>query len=233
MKRAIITGASQGIGKATAALMVEAGYEVINLSRQRSALSGVEDISVDLATALTQNTLPDLLRPLLNSPAVTVLVHNAFRHEHDSVSDLTDADFAAILSLNLQAPNALNRLLIPTMQRGSSILYIGSTLSEKAVAGAFSYVVTKHALVGMMRATTQDLVGRGIHSACICPGFTDTPMLRQHLGTDVDVLAKVSGRSAENRLIEPEEIARTVRFAAEQPVVNGAVIHANLGQIET
>ena len=233
MKRAIITGASQGIGKATAALMVEAGYEVINLSRQRSALSGVEDISVDLAAALTQNTLPDLLRPLLRSPAVTVLVHNAFRHEHDSVSDLTDADFAAILNLNLRAPNALNRLLIPTMQRGSSILYIGSTLSEKAVAGAFSYVVTKHALVGMMRATTQDLVGRGIHSACICPGFTDTPMLRQHLGTDVDVLAKVSGRSAENRLIEPEEIARTVRFAAEQPVVNGAVIHANLGQIET
>ena len=233
MKRAIITGASQGIGKATAALMVEAGYEVINLSRQRSALSGVEDISVDLAAALTQNTLPDLLRPLLRSPAVTVLVHNAFRHEHDSVSDLTDADFAAILNLNLQAPNALNRLLIPTMQRGSSILYIGSTLSEKAVAGAFSYVITKHALVGMMRATTQDLVGRGIHSACICPGFTDTPMLRQHLGTDVDVLAKVSGRSAESRLIEPEEIARTVRFAAEQPVVNGAVIHANLGQIET
>ena len=233
MKRAIITGASQGIGKATAALMVEAGYEVINLSRQRSALSGVEDISVDLAAALTQNTLPDLLRPLLRSPAVTVLVHNAFRHEHDSVSDLTDADFAAILNLNLRAPNALNRLLIPTMQRGSSILYIGSTLSEKAVAGAFSYVITKHALVGMMRATTQDLVGRGIHSACICPGFTDTPMLRQHLGTDVDVLAKVSGRSAESRLIEPEEIARTVRFAAEQPVVNGAVIHANLGQIET
>ena len=233
MKRAIITGASQGIGKATAALMVEAGYEVINLSRQRSALSGVEDIGVDLAAALTQNTLPDLLRPLLRSPAVTVLVHNAFRHEHDSVSDLTDADFAAILNLNLRAPNALNRLLIPTMQRGSSILYIGSTLSEKAVAGAFSYVITKHALVGMMRATTQDLVGRGIHSACICPGFTDTPMLRQHLGTDVDVLAKVSGRSAESRLIEPEEIARTVRFAAEQPVVNGAVIHANLGQIET
>ena len=233
MKRAIITGASQGIGKATAALMVEAGYEVINLSRQRSALSGVEDISVDLAAALTQNTLPDLLRPLLRSPAVTVLVHNAFRHEHDSVSDLTDAGFAAILNLNLQAPNALNRLLIPTMQRGSSILYIGSTLSEKAVAGAFSYVITKHALVGMMRATTQDLVGRGIHSACICPGFTDTPMLRQHLGTDIDVLAKVSGRSAESRLIEPEEIARTVRFAAEQPVVNGAVIHANLGQIET
>ena len=233
MKRAIITGASQGIGKATAALMVEAGYEVINLSRQRSALSGVEDIGVDLAAALTQNTLPDLLRPLLRSPAVTVLVHNAFRHEHDSASDLTDADFAAILNLNLQAPNALNRLLIPTMQRGSSILYIGSTLSEKAVAGAFSYVVTKHALVGMMRATTQDLVGRGIHSACICPGFTDTPMLRQHLGTDVDVLAKVSGRSAEGRLIEPEEIAHTIRFAAEQPVVNGAVIHANLGQIET
>ena len=43
---------------------------------------------------------------------------------------------------------------------------------------SFSYVVSKHALVGMMRATCQDLAGREIHTACICPGFTDTEMFR-------------------------------------------------------
>jgi 3-oxoacyl-[acyl-carrier protein] reductase len=69
------------------------------------------------------------------------------------------------------------------MGPGSSVLYVGSTLSEKAVPGSFSYVVSKHAQLGMMRATCQDLMGTGIHTAMVCPGFTDTEMLRNHLGT--------------------------------------------------
>lgn len=232
MKRAVITGGSQGIGAATAKVMVAAGYEVFSFSRRTSKVAGVKSVQVDLAAALDDGKLEVLLQPLIAKPAVTTLVHNAFRYERDSVADLTDESFADILRLNLQAPNALNRLLIPTMQPGSSIIYIGSTLSEKAVAAAFSYTLTKHALVGMMRATTQDLAGRNIHSVCICPGFTDTSMLRQHIGTDAKVLAQVAARSSENRLIEPDEIARTVRFAAETSTLNGSVIHANLGQIE-
>ena len=82
----------------------------------------------------------------------------------------------------------------------------------------------------MMRALCQDLAGTGIHTACICPGFTDTEMLRAHVPTDA--IDAVAGMSAFDRLIEPAEIAATLLFAAEHPVVNGAVIHANLGQRE-
>lgn len=233
VKRAVITGASQGIGAATATEMIAAGYEVFNFSRSASKVAGVANIQVDLAAAFDTGKLEALLQPLIGKPAVTTLVHNAYRHEHDSVATLADQSFTDVLRLNLQAPNALNRLLIPTMQSGSSIIYVGSTLSEKAVAGAFSYTLTKHAVVGMMRATTQDLAGQNIHSVCICPGFTDTKMLRQHIGTDPEVLAAVQAKSSENRLIEPKEIACTIRFAAETSTLNGSVIHAHLGQIET
>ena len=96
--------------------------------------------------------------------------------------------------------------------------------------GTFSYIVSKHALVGMMRATCQDLVGRAIHTACICPGFTDTEMLREHVPTDA--MDGLRSMSAYGRLINPDEIAQMLHWAAHNPVINGAVLHANLGQVE-
>ena len=82
----------------------------------------------------------------------------------------------------------------------------------------------------MMRSTCQDLAGGKIHTACVCPGFTDTQMLRDHVGEES--MDFVAGMSAFKRLIEPDEIASTVLFAASNPVLNGATIHANLGQVE-
>ena len=88
-------------------------------------------------------------------------------------------------------------------------------------------------MVGMMRASCQDLTSTGIHTACICPGFTDTEMLRAHVGGSEEVLEAIGGLSTFGRLIDPSEIAETILFCAENPVINGAVIHANLGQKES
>ena len=85
----------------------------------------------------------------------------------------------------------------------------------------------------MMKATCQDLTGTGIHTACVCPGFTATEMLLTHLGEDPAVRTAVEGMSTMGRLIEPTEIAQTIRFCVENPVINGAVLHANLGQRES
>lgn len=119
------------------------------------------------------------------------------------------------------------------MKSGSSLLYIGSTLSEKAVSNAFSYVTSKHASVGMMRASCQDLAGNGIHTACICPGFTDTDMLRQHVGNQQDVLDAIASMNAFGRLIDDSEIAEYIFWSHNNPVINGSVLHAHLGQLES
>ena len=140
---------------------------------------------------------------------------------------------ADILALNVTAPQRLNRIFLPVMPAGSAILYVGSTLSEKAVANSFTYVTSKHAMLGMMRATCQDLAGLKIHTACICPGFTNTEMLRAHVGQDPAILQSIAGGSAFGRLIEPTEIADLLFFSAENPIINGAVLHGNLGQIES
>ena len=82
----------------------------------------------------------------------------------------------------------------------------------------------------MMRSACQDLAGRDIHTACICPGFTDTEMLRNHIPDEA--MESVRAMSAYNRLIDPDEIAEALFWAASNPVINGAVLHANLGQVE-
>ena len=83
---------------------------------------------------------------------------------------------------------------------------------------------------GIGRAVAEDLAGRGVHTACICPGFTDTEMLRQHVPEEV--MPAISAMSAFERLVHPDEIASTLLWAAQNPVINGSVIHANLGQVE-
>jgi len=231
MSTIIITGASKGIGKAAAKRLIESGHRVINISRSTSNVEGIENAGIDLAAEDASESVANLVADL--EAGEIHLVHNAAQLVNDSVRDVDATNFKSIIDINIVAPQILNRALLSKMSAGSSVIYIGSTLSEKAVANSFTYVTTKHAVIGMMRATCQDLAGTGIHTACICPGFTDTEMLRAHVGDSEEVLEAIGGMSSYGRLIEPDEIARAIEFAIGNPVINGTVMHANLGQIES
>jgi len=232
MKTAVITGASVGIGKSCAEIFLSDGFRVFNLARRECPVPGVESIFCDLTDPLSIESACDQLRDAVSSSAAVALVHNASQMRKDSANDCTSDSLRAVLESNVVGINSLNQHLLPLLPGGSSVLYVGSTLSEKAVGGSFSYVVSKHAQLGMMRATCQDLMDSGIHTALICPGFTDTEMLRTHIGTDPEVEAGIAGMNSFNRLIEPSEIAELIRWSHHNPVINGAVLHANLGQKE-
>ncbi len=229
----IITGASSGIGAATAERFLTDGYQVVNLSRRAPAHADVVHIETDLTAAdwLT-TTLPQLM-PYLEAATRVTLVHNAGANARDSIADVTGNTLRRLLEVNVVAPALLTQAVLPSLPAGSSIIYVGSTLSDIAVPNSVSYATAKHALLGLMRATCQDLAGRQIHTACVCPGFTDTAMLRQHVGHSEEVLAALAAHVTQGRLIEPAEIAETIWFCSQQPVINGAVIHANLGQCQS
>jgi len=232
MKTAIITGASAGIGTATARAFLDEGFSVYNVARRDCPLEGVSNLRCDLASSAAIAAAADELAKAIGKCSEIALVHNASQLRKDSADHCDSTDLGQVLATNVIAINSLNQRLLPLLPASSSVLYVGSTLAEKAVAGAFSYVVSKHAQLGMMRATCQDLMGRGIHTAMICPGFTDTQMLRAHLGNDAQTVAAIAGMNSFNRLVEPGEIAELIRWAHHNPVINGAVLHANLGQRE-
>lgn len=230
MKTLLITGASAGIGASTARRFLEDGYHVINLSRRECPVADVEHLACDLSDPDFLEKLTPTLNDRLAATESLVLVHNAARMDSDTATATDSRSLRAVLEVNVVAPNTLNRYCVPFMKPGSAVVYVGSTLSEKAVPGSYSYVTSKHAMVGMMRATCQDLADTGIHTVCICPGFTDTEMLRAHV--PAEAMGAVQAMSAFNRLIDPAEVAEAIHWAAVHPVINGAVIHANLGQVE-
>lgn len=227
----VITGGSNGIGFATVKLFTEHGWDCINLSRHPCHLEKVKNIAADLMESQWQ--FETALIEKLKSYDKIVVVHNAASCYNDSVDNLPTTQLRNTLELNVVAPNRLNQLLISILTPGSAIIYIGSTLAEKAVANSASYVVSKHAIAGLMKATCQDLADTGIHTACVCPGITDTEMLRNRVNNDPDILQQLANIQTANRLVQPDEIADVIYFCATHPVMNGAVVHSHLGQRES
>ena len=231
MKLAIITGASSGIGCAAAELFLQSGFAVVNLSRRAHPNPNVESLSVDLCDEAAIATVSQQLLPRIKTADSVALVHNAGYLAGDSADQFDAEILQRSLAVNVVAPSLLNKAWLSAMPASSSVMYIGSTLSEKAVAGSYSYVLSKHAVVGMMRATCQDLFGRELHTACICPGFTDTQMLREHI-SDEAVMQSIGANNGFGRLVRSEEMAELIVWAHQNPLINGSVLHANLGQKE-
>lgn len=229
----VISGGSRGIGAAAIDRFIAAGYSAINLSRSATSNPEALNISVDMSDRDWVNTCREQVLQHANDADEVCLIHNSGVLFKDSIADVSTEQLYTALQINVVAAAQLNQLLLPSMKPGSSILYVASTLGEKAVAGTCSYVVSKHAMLGLMKASCQDLFGSGIHTVSICPGFTDTEMLREHLGNDQSILDSIASNVSFNRLITPDEIAASLQFASQSPALNGSVIHANLGQRES
>lgn len=225
----VITGGGRGIGLATAERFARAGFEIVNLSRSPIPMDDARQIGVDFAESGWEDAVGEQLTAALEGAGQVCLVHNSAFQQPGDVAHIDIAGLRNSLEINVVAPAALNRLVLPAMSEGSSIIYVGSTLSHRATRGMAAYATSKHAVAGLMKSTAQDLAGTGIHTACVCPGFTDTEMLRSYGGEALEHLASLV---TQNRLIAPDEIAETIFHAAGSPVLNGAMLQADLGFIE-
>ncbi|MFZ6179242.1 SDR family NAD(P)-dependent oxidoreductase [Nannocystis pusilla] len=229
----VLTGGSAGIGQAIAARSRADGRRVINLSRRPCPVEGVENLAVDLGEAAAVAEAIARVRDLVGARGRVHLIHNAAFPIADAVTEFDARACEQAMRINVVTPAELTAGLLPTMAPGSSVIFIGSTLSEKGVPGRLTYCASKHALVGLLRATVQDLFGAGIHAVCVCPGFVDTPLLDPLRALGPEVMQRVLGMISYGRLLSPEEVADIVAFCVERPSLNGAVIHANLGQRES
>lgn len=227
----IISGASKGIGYKTAEIFLNNGFDVLNVSRNACTLAGVSNINLDLVRAADETIKKQLLAQISQKRRI-VLIHNSSVCYNDTLQNFSPAHWQDTLRLNVTIPALLSQWLLPQMTPQSAIIFVGSTLSEKAVGNTCSYTMSKHAVLGLMRAVCQDLAGQFIHTCCVCPGVTDTEMLRLRVDNNAALLAKLTHLQSDDRLLQPQEIAEAIFMVATHPIFNGAVLHANGGQIE-
>jgi len=216
----LVTGASKGIGLAAAKRFDQAGFKLINISRSPCNVAGTVNLTIDLTATDWLSDAEDKILSVVGEPEQIVLLHNAAMMTKETVRSIEADTLRQVLELNVVAAAQLNTLLLPSMTAGSSIIYISSTLGTKAVANTHAYSVSKHAVIGQMRATCQDLAGSMIHTAAICPGFTETEMLSEHLGANPQIYQQITENIAHRRLAQPKEIAETIWFASQNPVIN-------------
>ncbi|EKX33929.1 hypothetical protein GUITHDRAFT_147559 [Guillardia theta CCMP2712] len=224
---AIVSGGSSGIGLRVVRRLMEEGWLVHNISRSVCPVPGIRTHSFDL-------TCVDEARGAARSVVETMggaesrsrvsFIHCASVFRADSIKAFNVKDMRDSLNINVIAPGVILDSIRPFMKEGSSVILIGSTLSEKAVAGRCSYITSKHAT---------DLFGSGIHTVCVCPGFTDTPMLQREMKDEEQAKKFFKQFVSLGRMISPEEVAESIFHAVNMPALNGSILHLNGGQKET
>ena len=220
---ALVTGGGRGIGAAIAAALTEAGAHVTVLGRDEAALSA--QVEAGHARALVRADVTDadaVARAVEEAGSVDILINNAGGASTAPFLKTSNADFQAMLDLNLMGPVNAVRAVLPGMveRRFGRIVTVASTAALKAYPYVSAYVTAKHAVLGLTRALALETAATGVTVNAVCPGFTDTDLVAQSVGRIVEK----TGRSAEDarmqlarnnpqgRLIAPAEVAGAVVY---------------------
>jgi NAD(P)-dependent dehydrogenase (short-subunit alcohol dehydrogenase family) len=220
---AIVTGASSGVGRATARRLVADGYRVAALDRDAEGLTRLAEeaadrirpFEIDLARLdQIEGTIQKLIAEL-GPPCA--LVNNA---GIGLVATVLEADLAAwqrVLDINLTAPMLLSRAVLPTMIKrgGGAIVNVASVAAFRGVRGRAAYCAAKAGLVGLTRSITADFAKDGIRINAICPGTVETGYTQSVLAVAADPQATrefMTQRQLIGRMGTPEEIADTIAF---------------------
>ena len=236
MSVALITGASSGIGAASAIAFAEAGWDVMAAGRDEGRLEEVADVSDHIAIWTGElresSDCDELVADTIDEfGALDCLINSAGILQRGTTANTTDDMWRDTLTVNLDVPFYLSRAAIPHMQRdGGSIINISSYWGLKAESTAISYCASKSGLIMMSKAIALDVAGDGIRVNVICPGGVDTPMLAagaEETGLDTeDFLEVVANASPNGRISTPEDIAGLAFFLASDAAsqITGAVI---------
>jgi NAD(P)-dependent dehydrogenase (short-subunit alcohol dehydrogenase family) len=214
----VITGASSGIGLATATRIVSLGGRVTLIARRADVLGTVQQVLGERASyrALDVSNKSALLAALddairLSGPIDGLFLNAAAGGSFVPLWDYTDEVFDQLLRSNVQSPFwAVKHVLPAMMARGrGSILVTGSLSSERGMAGNGGYVVSKYAALGLARCVAAEVAATGVRCNCILPGFIDTAMLA---AVPQEVRAHMAKRTPQQRIGTPEEVANVAAF---------------------
>lgn len=195
-KTALVTGAAQGIGRATAALFAAEGATVWATDRNEAALAGLDGCITRRLDVLD----PEDIKSVLGEAGTLDILFNCAGYvAAGTILDCEDADWTRSFDLNVTAMYRLIRAALPAMLeagRGSIVNIASVASSITGVPNRFAYGASKAGVIGLTKGVAVDYVAKGIRCNAICPGTVDTPSLHERLKATGDYDAAWSAFNA-------------------------------------
>ena len=230
--RVLVTGATRGIGAAIAQALAGAGWHVTLAGRSRAALEEVRAM-LPLTEGLAHDCVElDVTEPAsvraafawvhARGGALQALVNNAGAVETGPLARLPHDSWDRMLAVNLTGVFLCTQAALAPMiaARTGRIVNIASTAGQKGYAYCTAYAAAKHGVLGMTRSLALEVAAQGLSVNAVCPGYTDTAIVRDGVAriiaatgrSEADAMATFSGSSPLQRLVQPDEVAATVRW---------------------
>jgi NAD(P)-dependent dehydrogenase (short-subunit alcohol dehydrogenase family) len=222
-KTALVTGASRGIGRASALALAKAGAQVLVhygtgesqaaavVAEIRQAGGRAEKVAADLRASDGAHALAARVRAIVGD-RLDILVANAGISKAAAIEEMTVEDFDDLFAVNVRAPYFLVQQLLPTLCKNSSIVLLSSLAAHATVGTLSAYAATKGAIDTLVKHFASALGDRGIRVNAVAPGVVDTDMskfARSDAGRDFTL-----GIQALKRIAQPDDVAAAVVFLA-------------------
>ena len=223
-----MSGATSGIGEATARLLAEEGAAVvlagIDGERGRSIAreiveAGGRAVFHDCDVSAEGEVRASIDRAAAELGALHILVNNAGIILVKPLHESSQGEWDHVFAVNVRSMFFAVKHAVPHLRRagGGSIVNVGSISSFVGQASTPIYTASKGAVLQLTRSIALDYAADGIRANCICPGITDTPMLRDHMNRQPDpgaALAKRLRRVPAGKALRPEDVARAIVYLA-------------------
>ena len=240
---AIVTGASRGIGLATAKLLESRGAKVMAVARSETRLraSGLDYVVADLGTPAGCKLAVEETQKRLGPIEVLVCNHGIGLAEENVIWEQDSKVWNDTMRVNLHGPYFLSKLVTKDMveQGYGRLIYTSSTAGETAGYAGSAYATSKHGLLGLMRSVAQDTGAHNVTSNAVLPGWVRTEMaeasaeveaLQRGMSID-EVWEERAASYPAGRVVTPDEVAEVIAFLAAEEAsgVNGEAIKVALG----
>ncbi len=240
-RHALVTGGGTGIGAAIAGALGGAGAAVSLVGRRKAPLEGVASSLPKAAAIVADVTREQDCAAMIEAARaahgpIDIVIANAGMAESAPAGKIDLGHWQRMIDVNLTGAFLTVRAALADVTRGSEgrIVFVASTAGLKGYPYVAAYCAAKHGVVGLMRALSVELAGKGVTVNAVCPGYTETPLLEASVNRISaktgrpadDARAALAKDNAHGRLITPEEVAQTVLWLCSPAAqsINGQAI---------